>query len=212
MKKYFFIQSVGEITIIILGHRGLCKTEGLNDFFSFYFQTIIFLQYQWRWWCIWKCCFSYEEEGQKLRNVYFWQIFEKRSFHSLVGSTLKSLKNFNRTQNYDSLTKRLLMEPGKLFEDAVFPANSSVLTDNVEPETYIVRPFGQKKKSGIEWLRPHVSFFYNDFLSGKFDSKPPQPDIQTAKISVTHAHTNNQYVPLHKAWRCYAKPRTFKLY
>ena len=71
---------------------------------------------------------------------------------------IKNLKNFIKKQDYESLTKHL-KESGELFEDDFFPANISVLTDNVGSESYIVKPFGQKPAGGIKWLRPHVSLF-----------------------------------------------------
>ena len=71
---------------------------------------------------------------------------------------IKNFKNFRKNQDYKSLTKQL-KEAGKLFEDDLFPASNSVLTDNVGSESYIVQPFSQKLAGGIKWLRPHVSLF-----------------------------------------------------
>ena len=44
-----------------------------------------------------------------------------------------------------------------MFEDDVFPANSSVLTNEFSAESYVIRPFGQQKSDEIQWMRPHVS-------------------------------------------------------
>ena len=67
----------------------------------------------------------------------------------------KHIRNFHRSQDYDSLKKQF---EGRLFEDNKFPATNQLLSDNGQGQ--IIHYFGGRKvlANEIKWLRPHVSF------------------------------------------------------
>ena len=67
------------------------------------------------------------------------------------------MTDFHRSQNYDSLRKKLLSS-NTLFRDDKFPADNSLLTDN---HGGVVSYWRGNRMNGseIEWLRPAVIYF-----------------------------------------------------